>query len=119
MVRRLLSRAGFVALLLASLAMTGSAFAHRVANADHSPELLSYLSMGGLLEDICGDADASHALSACAACIISSNALTPAHADLAVRPFHTRPADLCLTTGARISHSATDRTHPTRAPPAV
>ncbi|WP_300013479.1 hypothetical protein [uncultured Roseobacter sp.] len=117
MVRRLLSRAGFVALLLASLAMTGSAFAHRVANADRSPELLSYLSMGGLLEEICGENDATHALSSCAACIISSNALTPQRVDIAVRRLDAQAAVFETQVQKPFIHRAPDRTHPTRAPP--
>lgn len=119
MVRHLLSRAGFVALLLASLAMTASAFAHRVASDDRSPELLSYLSMGGLLEEICGEDDTKHALRSCAACIISGNALTPERLEIAARLLETRPAIFETMILARIPDSVPDRTHPTRAPPAA
>lgn len=64
--------------LIASLAMSATGFAHRFSDAQSSPELLSYLSIGGSLSDICGDIDHSHHLaSTCDACLIASNALMP------------------------------------------
>lgn len=74
MLRQALSRAGLALLLLASLAMSASAFAHRTTQPD--PDLLAYISMGGTLAELCGEDNlAHHLIAGCEACRISANAL--------------------------------------------
>mgnify|MGYP001792804675 FL=1 len=99
--------------------MTATAFAHKVAAKDPSPELLSYLSMGGALEDICGSTDQEHFLGVCEACLISANALMPERTDDISLRFDTRTADVTALDDAIAIHARTNRTHPTRAPPAA
>ncbi|WP_187429728.1 hypothetical protein ROLI_010240 [Roseobacter fucihabitans] len=65
-------------MLIATLAMTATGFAHRFERNAQSAELLSYLSLGGTLEEICGDNAPPHHLNAtCEACLISSTILAP------------------------------------------
>lgn len=120
MFRRILSRAGFGLLLVASLAMSATAFAHRATQDDPSPELLGYLAMGGTLEDLCGDAGWAHSLTGvCEACRISANALAPeGFADTSL-PVRIGTAAFTVTPAGHLSCVRRDVTPPTRAPPRI
>ncbi|MEP2640751.1 hypothetical protein [Roseobacter sp.] len=119
MIRRAFANCGCVLLLIASLAMSAAAFAHRVADPAPSPDLLAYLDIGGTLEDLCGDTGPSHLTSACDACRIMANALAP----MGARPLH-RPQNGRVSVWVRPIAQAMHAPHPpvsppSRAPPAV
>lgn len=85
--------------------MSAAAFAHRADQAEPSPEMLAYLSMGGTLEELCSsDGPAHHLTSGCEACRITANALTPETTPDAVAPLRF----------ARVPHAATGRRVPPR-----
>lgn len=118
MLRRILSRAGLCLLILASLAMSATAFAHRMTQDDASPELLSYLSMGGTPEDICGDTGLAHHLtSACEACRISANALAPDDDTCVDVTMTLTPAAFRAIPTLRLIHTRSDISPPARGPP--
>lgn len=107
-------------MIIATFAMTTTGFSHRFTEDRLTPELLTYLSMGGTFEDICGDSRPAHHLRAgCDACLINSTVFL-ANADNSV------PLPISVDSLAQFSLSqhlwracATGINHPARAPPAL
>jgi len=105
-------------LALVTLALLSLPFAHRVGAAPISPQMSQYLALGGVLSDICGDAD-THPSGGCESCrIVGSMLLSPAA--------YSQPAALACVTSRLPTHSATAAIWPmsyafppVRAPPAV
>ncbi|MBW4710468.1 hypothetical protein KX928_21980 [Roseobacter sp. YSTF-M11] len=116
--QRFTSAASLLLVLIATLAMTTSAFGHRFSKDDTSDALRAYLSMGGTVAELCGDPDLGHQTSQiCEACIIAATALVP---DRIVTPvFAPAPsgAGRCSPATALPEAGRLEWSHPTRAPP--
>ncbi|WP_300062529.1 hypothetical protein [uncultured Roseobacter sp.] len=116
--RSALSRAGLALVLLASLAMSAAAFTHRVTQGSQTPDLLAYLSMGGTLAELCGEAGAAHHLTAgCDACRISANALAPDQTPDTTAPLRYARVEHAGVPAPLAAPEHTDVRPPSRAPP--
>ncbi len=105
-------------MLLASLAMSAAAFTHRVTQGSQTPDLLAYLSMGGTLEELCGEAGLAHHMTAgCDACRIIANALAPDHTPQATTPMHYARVEHRGLSASVAAPRHPDVTPPSRAPP--
>ncbi|WP_298922511.1 hypothetical protein [uncultured Roseobacter sp.] len=104
--------------LVATLAMTSTAFAHRFSKEDDTAALLAYLSMGGTLAELCGSADLAHqATPVCEACIVSASVLLPRQDFGQADAFDPGTARTILAPDVSIASASFGRSHRARAPP--
>lgn len=105
-------------MLLATLALAVSAFAHRFSDARMSPDLLSYLGAGGTLADICGDTGPAHRAGApCEACVLAANTLLADPAFAVLLPFNVAIPAIFPPTATLRHTAAPNFEYRARAPP--
>lgn len=103
-------------LCLITLALLSLPFAHRTQAAPTTPELASFLAMGGTLADICGDAGEMTPLG-CEACRIVGATLLPSRVQAPVTAPLPRAADTVQTAPIHTTSSDAGTPPPARAPP--
>lgn len=100
------------------VALAALTFAHRLPSHGNDPMLAAYLSVGGSLDDLCGDPlDAQkHGSSGCEACRLVGDLTLPPIA-LPLRFANVQRADQTLYTPALVAFQARDPGLGARAPP--
>ncbi|WP_299963486.1 hypothetical protein [uncultured Roseobacter sp.] len=118
-IRRAISTVAGMLLITASLAMAAASLAHRFALKDPTPEMIAYLSVGGTLDALCGEAGQDSAGTRCAACLLGAAAPGPAPHDSAAAPLDTQTMVFAPPRTRTIVPVKAGQAPPVRAPPRV
>lgn len=119
--RRLIAPFARLCVVLAvALAMTGSSFAHRSAPSDIDESLLAYVTAGGTLEDLCGQAGlGSSAGNTCDACRLVDSAMLPPSGTVGRSELYVRLLQGKIKAGPAPITPIDNPACPVRAPPVV